>query len=98
MLRFLLTRLTLVVPTFIGMTLLAFFLIRDGEGLARRIRRAYRPVSIAIHSAFGTQVLLGIATVMSGMALPLAAAHQLVGALTLAAAAWGAHALGRGSV
>ncbi|HEY8047732.1 MAG TPA: peptide ABC transporter permease, partial [Ramlibacter sp.] len=28
MLRFLLTRLTLVIPTFIGMTLLAFFLVR----------------------------------------------------------------------
>lgn len=66
--------------------------------LARGIRHTNRPASIAIHSAFGTQVLLGIATVMSGMALPLAAAHQLVGALTLAATAWGAHALGRRGV
>ncbi len=28
MLRFLLTRISLIIPTFIGMTLLAFFLIR----------------------------------------------------------------------
>lgn len=49
---------------------------------ARFVRRAgSRAASIAIHSAFGTQLLLGIATVMTGMALWLAALHQLVGAL-----------------
>lgn len=63
--------------------------------MARRLRAGHRPVSIAIHSAFGTQVLLGIATVMSGMAIWLAALHQLTGALLLAATVWGAHALGR---
>lgn len=63
--------------------------------LARQVRRDHRAASIAIHSAFGTQVLLGIATVWSGMGLWLAVAHQLTGALTLAATAWGAHALGR---
>lgn len=62
---------------------------------ARRIRVADRPASIAIHSAFGTQILLGIATVSSGMALWLAVLHQLVGALLVAATAWGAHAYGR---
>jgi len=63
--------------------------------MARRIRSQYRPASIAIHSAFGTQLLLGIATVMSGIALWLAVLHQLVGALLVVATVWGAHALGR---
>ena len=64
--------------------------------MARRVRQAgVRPASIAIHSAFGTQIILGIATVMSGMALWLAVAHQLVGALLVAATTWGAHVLGR---
>ena len=64
--------------------------------LARAVKRAgARPASIAIHSAFGTQVLLGIATVLTGVALWLAVLHQLVGALLVAATAWGAHVLGR---
>ena len=64
--------------------------------LARRVRRAgMRPASVAIHSAFGTQILLGIATVVTGVALWLAVLHQLVGALLVAATAWGAHAIGR---
>jgi len=64
--------------------------------LARACRRAgRRPASIAIHSAFGTQVLLGIATVLTGVALWIAVLHQLVGALLVAAVAWGAHAVGR---
>ena len=65
--------------------------------LARKARAANdRPASIAIHAAFGTQILLGIATVMSGVALPLAALHQLTGALLVIATTWGAHAIGRG--
>lgn len=63
--------------------------------LARRIRRSRRRASIAIHSAFGTQILLGIATVMTGVLLPIAVLHQLTGALTLAAVVWGAHIAGR---
>lgn len=64
--------------------------------LARRAKQAGgRPASIAIHSAFGTQILLGIATVLTGVALWLAVLHQLVGALLVAATAWGAHVLGR---
>jgi cytochrome c oxidase assembly protein subunit 15 len=61
---------------------------------ARRVKPVSRPAAIAIHAAFGTQILLGIATVMSGVALPLAVAHQAVGALLLAATVWGAHLLG----
>jgi cytochrome c oxidase assembly protein subunit 15 len=34
---------------------------------------------------------------MSGVALPLAALHQAVGALLVAATAWGAHVIGRRS-
>ncbi len=63
--------------------------------LARRVRASHRPASIVLHSAFGTQVLLGIATVWSGVSLWLAVAHQLVGALTLAATTWAAHSAGR---
>ena len=54
-----------------------------------------RPASIAIHSAFGVQVLLGIATVMSNVAIPLAVLHQLTGALLVIACVWGAHELGK---
>jgi cytochrome c oxidase assembly protein subunit 15 len=63
--------------------------------LARRVRPLEHPASIAIHSALGTQILLGIATVISGIALPLAVLHQAVGALLVAATAWGAHVIGR---
>ncbi|HEU4704672.1 MAG TPA: COX15/CtaA family protein [Sphingomicrobium sp.] len=62
---------------------------------ARRVRPIDRRASIAIHSAFGTQILLGIATVLTGVALWAAALHQAVGALLVAATAWGAHAVGR---
>jgi len=62
--------------------------------LARRVRREDRAASIALHTAFGTMVLLGIATVLSGVNLWLAAAHQLVGALTVACTAWALHSDG----
>lgn len=54
-----------------------------------------RRASVAIHVAFGTQILLGIATVMSGVDITLAALHQLVGALLVASVVWGAHSIGR---
>ncbi|RIV86523.1 COX15/CtaA family protein [Aurantiacibacter zhengii] len=63
--------------------------------MARQVKPLDRRASIAIHSAFGVQILLGIATVMTGVALWLAVAHQLVGALLVGAFAWGAHVLGR---
>ena len=63
--------------------------------LAREAKRAgQRGASIAINAAVGTQVALGIATVVSGIALTLAVLHQAVGAIVVAAAAWGAHAVG----
>ncbi|MEO8176186.1 MAG: COX15/CtaA family protein [Sphingomicrobium sp.] len=63
--------------------------------LARKVRPLDRRASAAIHSAFGIQILLGIATVMSGVAIWLAALHQATGALLVAATVWGAHAVGR---
>jgi cytochrome c oxidase assembly protein subunit 15 len=62
---------------------------------ARRLRLVERRASRAIHHAFGTQILLGIATVMTGMNIVLAVLHQAVGALVVAAFAWGAHVDGR---
>ncbi|MEO5972622.1 MAG: COX15/CtaA family protein [Sphingomicrobium sp.] len=63
---------------------------------ARRVKAAgARPAAIAIHAAFGTQILLGIATVTTGVAIWLAALHQAFGAALLLATVWGAHELGR---
>jgi cytochrome c oxidase assembly protein subunit 15 len=60
---------------------------------ARKVRSVpgAGPASIAIHSAFGTQIIVGIATVMTGVALWLAALHQAIGAALVAATVWGAH-------
>ena len=64
--------------------------------MARRVKKAgVRAASAAIHSAFGVQMLLGIATVMTGVNIVLAVSHQAVGALLVAATVWGAHILGR---
>jgi cytochrome c oxidase assembly protein subunit 15 len=64
---------------------------------ARQVRKVpgARRASIAIHSAFGTQVILGILTILSGVAIWLAVLHQANGALLVAATVWGAHELGR---
>ncbi|HET8750604.1 MAG TPA: COX15/CtaA family protein [Sphingomicrobium sp.] len=63
----------------------------------RKIRKleGARRASIAIHSAFGTQIILGILTILSGVAIWLAVLHQATGALLLAATVWGAHELGK---
>ena len=64
--------------------------------LARRLKRiGARRHSIVLHSAFGVQIILGIATVASGVALWLAALHQLVGALLVVASVAGAHRIGQ---
>ena len=63
--------------------------------LARAVRKTDRIESVLVHTAFGTMVLLGIATVMSGVSLWVAAAHQLVGALTVVATVRAMHSLGR---
>lgn len=64
--------------------------------MARHLRKpGTRSASIAIHTTFGIQILLGIATVMTGVELWIAVMHQLTGALVLVASVWGAHILGR---
>ena len=66
---------------------------------ARRVRSAgSRAASIAIHSAFGTQIVVGILTVLSGVAIWLAVLHQAIGAALVAVTVWGAHVLGRKEV
>jgi cytochrome c oxidase assembly protein subunit 15 len=62
---------------------------------SRKVKRIDRRASIAIHTAFGLQILLGIATVETGMNIVMAALHQAVGASLVAAFTWGAHAYGR---
>ena len=64
--------------------------------MARKIKKNHpRIISISIHSAIGVQILLGIATVMTGMNIVLAVLHQAVGALVVATVVWGAHRLGQ---
>lgn len=63
--------------------------------LARRVRGQSRSASIAIHSVFGIQILIGIATVMTSVNIYFAVLHQAVGALLVIATAWGVHLLGR---
>ena len=64
--------------------------------MARKIKKNHpRIISISIHSAIGLQMLLGIATVMTGMNIVLAVLHQAVGALVVASVVWGAHRLGQ---
>lgn len=63
--------------------------------LARAVRKTARLDSVLVHTAFGTMVLLGIATVMSGVSLWIAAAHQLVGALTVVATVRAMHSYGQ---
>ena len=64
---------------------------------ARRLRPlpGGRRASIAVHSAFGTQIIVGILTVLTGVAIWLAALHQAIGAALVAATVWGAHVLGQ---
>lgn len=62
--------------------------------VARAVRPLNRKASVVLHSVFGTQVLLGILTVWSGVTLWLAVLHQLVGALLVATTVWSAHVVG----
>jgi cytochrome c oxidase assembly protein subunit 15 len=74
----------------------AWIVVAALAGFARQVRKVpgARPASIAIHGAFGTQIVLGILTVLSGVAIWLAVLHQATGALLVAATVWGAHVLG----
>lgn len=59
MLRFILTRLSLVIPTFFGMTLLAFFLIRLVPG---------DPIAVKRNSVFDHGVMV---TSLTGYSMPI---------------------------
>lgn len=61
----------------------------------RYLRPLDRRASIAIHSALGAQILLGIATVLTSVELWLAVAHQAIGAVLVIAVSWGTHILGQ---
>lgn len=63
--------------------------------LGRRVRKTDRAASIAVHSAFGVMVILGITTVLTEVELWVAAAHQLTGALLVASVAWAMHSDGK---
>jgi cytochrome c oxidase assembly protein subunit 15 len=63
--------------------------------LAWRIRQQSIKASIAIHSAYGVQILLGIGTVLTSVDINFAVLHQAVGALVVISTTWGVHILGR---
>ena len=64
--------------------LVALWLAARGDGLAPEPRRAF-----AMLAGVGfLQACLGVATLLSGVSLPLAAAHQAGAVLTLTAAIW----------
>jgi len=60
--------------------------------LAARTRRAAPAQAAAVLVAIVLQITLGIYTLLTGVALPIAVAHQAVAALLLAAIVWAAHA------
>jgi cytochrome c oxidase assembly protein subunit 15 len=73
---------------------LAFVVLAMAILLAMRVERAGgRLESLALHSTVGVQILLGIATLMSGVQLQLAVAHQGTATLVIAAFVAAAHRL-----
>jgi cytochrome c oxidase assembly protein subunit 15 len=73
----------------------AFVVVAALVLFARLVKPVDPRASKAIHIAVGTQILLGIATVMTGMNIILAVLHQAVGALVVLAFTWGAQVDGR---
>ena len=61
--------------------------------LARRLRGVSRKHSIYLHSAIGTQILLGIWTLWSGVDLHVAVAHQATAVLVVASFVAAVHRL-----
>ena len=62
--------------------------------MARHIDRRGAKLAGWLMALVFVQIMLGIATVVTGVAIPMAAAHQLVGASLLGLAVIGAHRLG----
>ena len=59
------------------------------------LKAGNRPAAIAMIVAVVAQILLGIATLLTGVDLPIAVAHQAVATILLGTLVWGGHALGR---
>jgi len=57
-------------------------------------QRGATPIAIALTSLVLLQIMLGVATVITGVSLVIAVAHQVVGALLLGAAIMAAHRVG----
>lgn len=71
---------------------LAYVVAASALLIALRLWRAGAGVrAIALGGAVVAQFGLGVATVLSGVAIPLGVAHQAVGALLVAATVWAAH-------
>lgn len=71
----------------------AFAVLALAVVLARKVKRVSRRHSIALHSVVGAQILLGIWTLLSGVNLHVAVAHQGVATLVVAAFVAGVHRL-----
>jgi cytochrome c oxidase assembly protein subunit 15 len=63
--------------------------------MARRLMAGSAGLAFALIAGVLLQIVLGIATVVTGVALPIAVGHQLAGAALLGLAVAGAHRLGR---
>lgn len=73
---------------------LAFVVLAFAVVMARQVKRAgSRRESIILHSVIGTQILLGIWTLLSGVRLHVAVAHQGTAVLLIAAFLMTAHRL-----
>lgn len=71
---------------------LAYVVAASALLIALRLWRAGAGVrAMALGGAVAAQFGLGVATVLSGVAIPLGVAHQGVGALLVAATVWAAH-------
>jgi cytochrome c oxidase assembly protein subunit 15 len=71
---------------------LAYVVVASALLIALRLWRAGAGVrAIALGGAVLAQFVLGVATVLSGVAIPLGVAHQAMGALLVAATVWAAH-------
>jgi len=73
---------------------LAFVVLAAVVLLARRVKHAGgRRESVILHSLVGTQILLGIATLLTGLSLPVAVTHQAVAVLLLGSFVLASHRL-----
>ncbi|NJC06154.1 cytochrome c oxidase assembly protein subunit 15 [Sphingomonas kaistensis] len=71
----------------------AFVVLVFAVALARRVRTLSRRHSAALHAAIGLQILLGIGTLLSGMNLHVAVAHQATAVLVVASFVAAVHRL-----